>query len=203
MNGSDDLRRHSLFEDVQGFIAGTVFVALGVLLLKQGGLLSGGTTGLAFLIHYPTHWPLGWVLFVVNLPFYLFAFRAMGLVFTVKTFIAVAMLSALVELLPAWIAFERVDPVFGAVLAGLLAGTGILILVRHGASLGGVTIVGVYLQKRFELRAGHVQMAIDGLILVGAFVVLDPARALLSLLGGVVLNLVIGINHRTGRYIAI
>ena len=31
----------------------------------------------------------------------------------------------------------------------------------------------------------------------------DWAFALLSLLGGVVLNLVIGINHRTGRYIAI
>jgi uncharacterized membrane-anchored protein YitT (DUF2179 family) len=200
---NSDLKKHSLFEDVQGFLAGTVFVALGVLLFKQGGLLTGGTTGFSFLIHYPTHWPLGRVLFVVNLPFYVFAWMAMGRSFTLKTFIAVGLLSLLIEWLPAWIAFERVEPIFGAILAGLLAGSGILILVRHGASLGGVTVLGVYLQKRFELRAGMVQMAVDGAILAAAFLVLDPVRALLSLLGAVVVNLVIGINHRTGRYVAI
>lgn len=203
MNADEDLKKHSLFEDVQGFLVGTIFVALGVLLLKQGGLLSAGTTGLAFLIHYSTRWPLGVVLFAVNLPFYAFAWIAMGRIFTIKTFIAVALLSVLIEWLPAWIAVERLDPLFGAILAGMLAGTGILILVRHGASLGGVTIVGVYLQKKYELRAGHVQMAIDGAILVAAFVVLDPVRAMLSLLGAAVINLVIGVNHRTGRYIAI
>jgi len=30
-------------------------------------------------------------------------------------------------------------------MAGLLVGTGILILIRHGASLGGVTIMAVHL----------------------------------------------------------
>jgi len=203
LNAGEDLKKHSLFEDVQGFLAGTVLVALGVVLLRNGGLLSAGTTGFAFLIHYPTRWPLGAVLFAVNLPFYAFAWKAMGRIFTIKTFIAITLLSVFIEWLPAWIAVDTLNPVFGAALAGLLAGTGILILVRHGASLGGVTIVGVYLQKKYELRAGKVQMAIDGAILAAAFLVLDPVRALLSLLGAAVVNLVIGVNHRTGRYIAI
>jgi uncharacterized membrane-anchored protein YitT (DUF2179 family) len=90
--------------------------------------------------------------------------------------------------------------VFAAVMAGLLAGTGILILIRHGASLGGVTITAVYLQKTRGWRAGHVQMAADILILVAAFATTDPRKALLSLLGAVAVNLVIGVNHRSDRY---
>ena len=85
-------------------------------------------------------------------------------------------------------------------MGGLLAGTGILMIIRHGGSLGGVTIIAVYAQKRFGLRAGAVQMAIDGVILLVAFAMLDPLRVALSLLGAAALNFVIGINHRAGRY---
>jgi uncharacterized membrane-anchored protein YitT (DUF2179 family) len=81
-----------------------------------------------------------------------------------------------------------------------LAGTGILILIRHGASLGGVTIMAVYLQKSRGWRAGNVQMGVDFAILLIAFAVSDASKALLSLLGAAALNLVIGINHRSDRY---
>jgi hypothetical protein len=84
--------------------------------------------------------------------------------------------------------------------AGLLVGTGILILIRHGASLGGVTIMAVYLQKTRGWRAGHVQMAIDACILMTAFALTDAHKALLSLLGAFALNLVIAVNHRADRY---
>ena len=43
-------------------------------------------------------------------------------------------------------------------------------------------------------------MAIDGVILLVAFAMLDPLRVALSLLGAAALNFVIGINHRAGRY---
>jgi uncharacterized membrane-anchored protein YitT (DUF2179 family) len=84
-------------------------------------------------------------LFVINLPFYVFGWLKLGRVFTLKTFTAVALLSIYVEVLPQWLGFSHLNPVFAAVMAGLLAGTGILILIRHGASLGGVTITAVYL----------------------------------------------------------
>jgi uncharacterized membrane-anchored protein YitT (DUF2179 family) len=105
-----------------------------------------------------------------------------------------------VELLPQWIGFEHLNPVFAAVMAGLLAGTGILILIRHGASLGGVTIMAIYFQKTRGWRAGNVQMAVDFVILLAAFVVADANKALLSLLGALALNVVIGVNHRADRY---
>ena len=60
---------HSVFEDVQGLLVGRLFVALAVLMFQQALLLTGGTTGLAFLLHYALEWPLGWLMFAVNLPF--------------------------------------------------------------------------------------------------------------------------------------
>jgi uncharacterized membrane-anchored protein YitT (DUF2179 family) len=177
-----------------------LFVALGVCLFREAALFTGGTTGVAFLVHYLAGLPLGAVLFVINLPFYLFGWQRLGRAFTFKTFAAVGLLSVYVELLPRWIGFSHLDPVFAALIAGLLVGTGILILIRHGASLGGVTIMAVYLQKTKGWRAGHVQMAIDACILLTAFALTDAHKALLSLLGALALNLVIAVNHRADRY---
>ena len=180
-----------------------MFVALGVCLFREAGLFTGGTTGLAFLTHYVLGYPLGAVLFVINLPFYVFGWRKLGHRFTLKTFAAVGLLSVYVELLPRWIGFEHLNPIFAAVMAGLLVGTGILILIRHGASLGGVTIMAVYFQTTRGWRAGNVQMAVDFVILLAAFAVSDVQKALLSLLGALALNVVIGVNHRTDRYYGI
>ena len=76
-------------------------------------------------------------------------------------------------------------------------------LFRHRASLGGLNVLVLYLQERFGWRAGKVQMALDSLIVVGGLVVADGQRVALSVLGAVVLNLTLAINHRPGRYLAV
>lgn len=192
--------RHSLLEDVQAMLAGCLIVALAISFLRESQLLAGGTTGLAFLIHYLGGWPLGAVLFVVNLPFYVFAWRAMGRVFTLKTFAAVALLSLFTELVPRLLVFGRLDPVFAAIMAGLLIGIGILILIRHGASLGGIGVMALHLQKTRGWRAGTVQMAFDVVILGLGLLAVPLDKLLLSVLCAMVLNLVIAVNHRPGRY---
>ena len=41
--------RHRPFEDILALLTGTTFVALGVLMFKPLGLLTGGTAGVAYL----------------------------------------------------------------------------------------------------------------------------------------------------------
>ena len=60
---------HRPYEDVQALVTGTLFVALGVVLFGQAGLLTGGTAGIAFLIRYSTGMDFGLSFFLVNLPF--------------------------------------------------------------------------------------------------------------------------------------
>src|SRR3954470_9251592 len=82
-----------LQDDLQGLVTGTLFVALGVFLMKCAGLVPGGLVGIALLLHYGTGFDLGAVLFVINLPFYVLAWATMGRAFTLRTAAAVSLLS--------------------------------------------------------------------------------------------------------------
>ncbi len=196
----DDVRRHTLFEDAQALFTGTLFVSLALILFTQAGLLTGGTAGVAFVLHYATGIGLGKLFFAINLPFYWFAWRRMGAEFTVKTFVSVAMLSAMTEWSPRLFAIDRLHPAYAAVLGGLLLGSGCLFLARHKASLGGATIISLYLQQARGWRAGHVQMAIDCTIVLLALTVVEPQRVAYSVLAAVVMSAFLAINHRPGRY---
>lgn len=195
--------KHTLFEDAQALLVAPLFVAFAVLLFRQAGLLTGGTVGIAFLIHYLNDWPISLLLFVINLPFYYLAIRSMGWRFTVKTFIAVSLLALYTEALPSLITLQSLDRAFAAVMAGFLAGVGLLMLIRHKASLGGLGILVIHLQNTRGWRAGKLQMAADVLILAAAAFVRDPLSVGLSILGALALNLVIAVNHKAGRYMGI
>lgn len=195
--------RHSLLEDLQALVTGTLFVSLGVMLFRQAGMVTGGTAGIAFVAHYAAGWPFGAVFFVINLPFYVLAWRRMGPRFTVKTFLAVALLAVLSEWLPHWLVIGEVHPLFAALGGGLLAGAGFLILFRHQASLGGLNVLVLWLQERRGWRAGTLQMGIDLAILLAATPWLDARRLALSVLGAAALNFALAVNHKPGRYVAV
>ena len=195
-------QRHTLFEDAQALATGTLFVGLGLVLFLHTGLVTGGTAGIAFVLHYATGVAFGPAFFAINLPFYALAWRRMGRRFTLKTFTAVLLLSALSAWLPQLIQLQSVHPVFSAFGGGLLMGAGFLILFRHQASLGGLNVLVLWLQERRGWRAGKLQMAIDVAILLSAAPWLTPTQLALSVLGAVALNFALAVNHRPGRYAA-
>ncbi len=195
--------RHSLFEDAQALVSGTLMIALAINLYRAAGLLTGGTAGLAFLTQYTGVVSFGVAFFVINLPFYWLAIRRMGWPFTLRTLASVTLVSLFADLTPRLIAFQALNPLYASILGGILMGIGLLILFRHRASLGGVNIAVLYLQDHFGWRAGKVQMVIDCLILLVALFVVDLHAIALSIVGAVVLNMVLAVNHRPGRYSAI
>ena len=196
-------RSHSAFDDAQAIFTGALFIALGVAMFGKAGLLTGGTAGLAFLVHYATGWQFGLVFFVINLPFYGLAVRTMGWAFTLKTFAAIGAVSLFSELMPHVLRFELLDPLFAGPMGGFLIGAGLLMLFRHKASLGGLNIVVLYLQNRRGWSAGTVQMLIDSAIVLAATALVDLRLLAISILGAVALNLVVAINHKPGRYLGV
>ena len=194
-------QKHTLAEDALAVASGTLLISVGIAFFTTAGLLTGGTAGLAFLLHYATGIGFGPLFFVLNLPFYWLAWRKLGVAFTVKTFIAVALLSALTTLQSHLLAFASLQPVYAALVGGLITGTGFLILFRHKCSLGGIGVLALWLQDRFGWRAGKVQMGVDCAIVTLALFSIEPLRVLYSILGAVALNVVLAINHRPGRYL--
>jgi uncharacterized membrane-anchored protein YitT (DUF2179 family) len=196
---------HSLLEDVLAILTGTLFVSLGIALFNQAGLLTGGTAGLAFLIHYRTGLSFGTVFFLVNLPFYWLAWKRMGWRFTLKTFCSVALVSLFSGLHPKLVHLVDVNmltPFYVALIGGLLMGVGFIVLFRHQASLGGINILALYLQQTRGIRAGKIQMGLDFVIVLASLAVVTPLALAASILGAFALNLAISLNHRPGRYMA-
>ncbi|TDQ66996.1 putative 5xTM membrane YitT family protein [Maritalea mobilis] len=193
--------QHKWHEDIQALVLGTLLVALGVSMYKAAMLGTGGINGLALLLSYTSPFEFGMLFFVLNLPFYWLAYKRLGVAFTIKTFAAVGLVSLFAQLTPQWISFDMLHPVYASLVGGGIIGVGLLILFRHKSGLGGVNILAVYLQDRYGIRAGYLQMGVDAAILCGSFFVLSWQQVALSIMGAVVLNLVIATNFRPGRYV--
>ncbi|MCR9158570.1 MAG: YitT family protein [Rhodobacteraceae bacterium] len=194
--------RHTVLEDIQGIVIGATLVALSIQFLSQANLITGQIAGLALITSYATDWSFGLVFFVLNLPFYILAVRQLGWTFTLKTFVAVALMSTISELFPYVLTVDMVHPALGAMLGGVLAGIGLLSLIRHGATLGGVGIVALWLQDTRGVQAGNTQLLFDVFVFGLAFWILPAEVVVWSLLGAVILNMIITVNHRRDRYVA-
>lgn len=192
--------QHRLYEDVLALITGTLFVSLGMLIYAKAVLLVGSLAGLSLLLSYASGYGFGLIFFLVNIPFYVLAVKRMGWPFTLRTITAVAMVSLLARLTPDWLDISSIQPLYATVIGGGLVGIGLLVLFRHRTSLGGVNILALYLQERWNIRAGYFQLAVDFVIMCAAYFVIPFDRLLLSVLGIAIVNLIIAINHKPGRY---
>ncbi|MBS98940.1 MAG: membrane protein [Oceanospirillaceae bacterium] len=177
-------------------LEGCLLVALGIHLLNSSNLLISGTAGLGLTLQHVTGLTFGQLFFILNLPFYLLAIRYMGWSFTLRTFTAVSLLALLSELMRRWLDFTVVQPAMAAVLGGLLVGFGLIILFRHQASLGGINILAMYLERRFDIHAGKTTLACDILILALACLVFTPEQIAYALLAFLALSSVMGRYHR-------
>jgi len=196
-----NLDRHRLYEDAMAMLIGTSFIALGINLYSHATLMTGSTAGIALLIQYATGTNFGLLYFLINLPFYYFAVRRMGWPFTIRTFVAVGMLSGFAWLIPQSVDFSAVNPLFAALMGGTLMGMGVLALFRHRSGVGGVNILALYLQDAYGIRAGWFQLGLDLLIMLASLFFIPWQNMALSLLGAVAMNLIIAINHKPGRYL--
>ncbi|WP_341367609.1 YitT family protein [Yoonia sp. BS5-3] len=202
MRTSEKTTQHDLFDDIQGMSLGIFMAGFGLHLLTTVGLITGQTAGVAVILSYLTDYSFGTIFFVINLPFYLLAWRRLGRAFTIKSLISVSLLSVFTDLIPRGFDIAYLHPAFGAVAFGAITGVGLLALFRHNGSLGGLGVVALLIQDTTGFRAGWVQLIFDAVVFGAAFLFFESAVVLYSLLGAMILNVIIAVNHRRDRYIA-
>jgi uncharacterized membrane-anchored protein YitT (DUF2179 family) len=194
---------HTRKENLLGLVTGVYVVSLGVYFIQTCGAVTGGTAGLSLLLSYATPLGFGWLFVLINLPAFAVAAWQKGALFTARSLACVVGVSLATRLQAEMLGLDSLDRVYGVVAGNLLAGAGLVILFRHGASLGGFNVLALLAQERLGLRAGYVQMALDVAVVLAAFLVVDPDVVALSALGAVVLNIVLAFNHRPGRYLGL
>jgi len=196
----DEVHPHAPWEDALGIVCGIAVTALGLSLCAQAGLVSASTSGLAVLLHYVSPLSVGMAFFLINVPFYAFAWWSMGRAFALRSLVAVAGLSVMTDVTQDAFDVASIDPVLAALLVGLLLGYGSLSVFRHRATFGGAGIVALHLQRRFGFRAGLTLLIFDTLVLALALSVIEPRAVLVSLLSVAVLGAFVAVNHREDRY---
>ncbi|KQM40846.1 hypothetical protein ASE59_00455 [Sphingomonas sp. Leaf10] len=191
---------HSRSEDVYAIVVGCVMIALGLALLRAAGLVTGGIAGVALLVSYLIPLPTGVLFTLINIPFFLFAKRAMGTRFMLRTIAVNAGIALFSTMARYGFRIVEVHPAFAAIAGGTVIGMGILALARHDAGVGGTGVVTLWLQRTRGWNAGRTQIAIDLGILAASFAVVAPVQVAWSAFSAAAISGILIAWHRPGRY---
>lgn len=194
------VQSHSLLDDIVGISASALLAAIGVFLMDSGHVITGGIAGLALLASYATPLSFSAAWMIASVPFLPLSVWKKGWNFTIRTFIAIVLVSLFAQLVATNMGPLSIDPLFGAITGNVAASIGVLGLFRHRSSLGGFGVVALIAQEQYRWRAGYVQLVIDLIIIVAAFWVISPMIVLYSAIGAFVFNFILALNHREGRY---
>ncbi|MGI6255125.1 MAG: YitT family protein [Acutalibacter sp.] len=135
-------------------LAGNTLYALGVaLFLLPTGLITGGTTGLGLVADHFFHVPLTVFVAVFNLAMFLVGLLVLGKVFALTTVISSFYYPFILEVIQRTCGEVQLtdDPLLATILAGLMIGAGIGMVIRAGASTGGMDIPPLVLQKKLNI----------------------------------------------------
>ncbi len=179
-------------------------MALGIaVFLVDARVVPGGVSGLSMAFHYISgnKVPVGLLIWIFNVPLFLWGLKELGSRFGARTFFAFSLNSILIDLFHGDIpglthfALNRADAIldllqhdflFLILLGAVLVGAGVGIIFKFKGSTAGSDIVAAILQKRFGFKPGQAIMIIDFFVIVFAGIViylkdLAPDRPAISL----------------------
>ena len=141
-------------------------------------IIDGGIMGIAIMTSYKTKFPLGWCIFLLNLPFIFLALKKMGKLFVAFTFYAVTILSLGVSFMPVWLNHRHVsDSFLACIFGGLILGIGVGLVLRSNSSLDGTEILSMRLSKKVSFSVGEIIMFFNLFIFIAAGFVYNDWRS--------------------------
>ncbi len=166
-------------------IAGNMIYALAVkLFLMPAGLVTGGTTGIALAINYAVGIPLSGFVLVFNVIMLLIGLFLLGKQFAATTVISTFAYPAALEL------FDRLfgnlvltnDLLLCTLFSGLGIGLALGVVIRAGASTGGMDIPPLALNRCFKIPVSVSMYVFDFCILLAQAVYNPPEKVLYGIL---------------------
>ena len=147
-------------------------------------LITGGTTGLGLIADHYFGIPVEAFAAVFNALMFLVAWFMLGASFAMTTLVSSFYYPIILGL------FQKIevlktlteDPMLGTICAGILIGVGIGVVIRAGASTGGVDIPPLVLNKKLGIPISVGLYACDFAILLGQMIFRDREKTLYGIL---------------------
>lgn len=183
-------------------LAGNTVYALAVsLFILPNGLITGGTTGLALVAHAKLGIPIALFIGVFNIIMFVAGAFVLGKAFALTTMISTFYYPFILGV------FERLsgnmvitqDRMLATVFSGLLIGAGIGMVIRAGASTGGMDIPPLILNKKWNLSISQTMSVFDCLILLSQMIFSSMEQILYGILLVLLYTMVLDKVLMTGR----
>ena len=166
-------------------LAGNTLYALAVsLFILPNGLITGGTTGLALVAQYKLGIPIAAFVGVFNVVMFVAGAAVLGKAFAFTTIISTFYYPFILGVFEGLFGSSPLtgDTMLATVFAGLLIGAGIGMVIRAGASTGGMDIPPLILNKKFRLPVSMTMSVFDCLILLTQMVFAGKEKILYGIL---------------------
>ncbi|MBQ1251707.1 MAG: YitT family protein, partial [Firmicutes bacterium] len=134
------LNRETLMDLFMIFVGSVMWVIALICLIVPSGLLSVGFSGISILITNFVPIPLSVVVYALNVPFMIWAWKELRKRFLVYTLFTLTLQSVLMEIMEALLPVYTGDVMLSAIFAGVIGGLGSGIVIRYGGSGGGVEV---------------------------------------------------------------
>ncbi len=172
-----------------------VFVySIGVnVFIVSNGVYSGGFVGIGqvvrtvlinFLDLEIEHIDIAGIIFyIINIPLFALAFFRISKIFFFKTLFIVSLQTVFLVFIPTDKIIIKDDILTSVIIGGILAGYGVGLLLREGASGGGQDILGVYfMQRNNSLSVGKIALIINIVVFSMCLIMYDITTVLYSLI---------------------
>ncbi|MEQ6375455.1 YitT family protein [Bacillaceae bacterium S4-13-58] len=167
-------------------IIGALLNALSLnLFLIEANVYASGFTGIAQLLSSIsmdyTGFPVstGILLLLLNIPVIILAWLKVGKGFTIYSLLSVGASTLFLELIP--VVSLSPDILLNAVFGGVVAGVGVGITLKWGASTGGMDIIAMVLSRMKDRPVGSYFLIMNGFIITAAGLLYGAEKALYTL----------------------
>ena len=174
-------------------ILGLVTAAAGYrMYLIPNQVVLGGFTGIGQLVNHFTGVSVGTVNLMLNVPLFLVSMKSMGFRFGVRSLLAMAGLSLLIDWLP--LSPVTDDLLLAAVYGGVFTGIGFGLVLRGSATTGGSDMLASLLHRmQPALKVSYAIFLIDGLVIASSAFVFEPQSAMYGLISAFISNVLVDV----------
>lgn len=134
---------------------------------------SGGAAGLAILMNHWLNLPLGISLWIVNFSFLILALKYFGYTWTLRTMLSVTITSITISIISVEVIVPSTHFILDLLCGSLLFGFGVGLLIRSGASSGGMVIPALMIAKYNDWSPGKVMLWMNFFIFLLTATVID------------------------------
>lgn len=178
-------KQPDVWRDIAFISVGALLQAIALqLFLVPANLASGGVSGLAQIIHHYTHWPIGLMVFIGNVPLFILGWRYLGGPrFAWRTAFAVMVYAFLLDTVVRFLPPEGItnDLLLNALYGGVVSGIGFGLVYRGRGTSGGSDILVRILNRWRGVSLSQSYFITDSLIMFLAGLAFSWENALYAL----------------------